>query len=82
MPKVRALYFDKANALDLDVPVVAVDCSIIDLSFALCPWANWNGTDPAVKLHAALDLRGPISAFLDVTPAIYGDVYWLRRAAR
>ncbi len=42
------------------MPVIAVDSSIIDLSFALCPWANWTGTDAAVKLHAALDLRGPI----------------------
>lgn len=77
MPKVRALYFDEPNALDLDVPVIAVDSSIINLSFALCPWANWNGTDAAVKLHAALDLRGPIPAFINLTPATYGDVCWL-----
>lgn len=38
MPKVRALYFDEPNALDL---------------------------------------RGPIPAFLNVTPATYGDVCWL-----
>ena len=29
MPKVRALYFDEPNALDLDVPVIAVDFSIV-----------------------------------------------------
>lgn len=77
MPKVRALYFDEPNALDLDVPVIAVDSSIIDLSFALCPWANWTGTDAAVKLHTALDLRGPIPAFFNITPATFGDVCWL-----
>lgn len=77
MPKVRALYADEPNALDLDVPVIAVDSTIINLSFALCPWANWTGTKAAVKLHAALDLRGPVPAFIHVTPAGYGDVCWL-----
>jgi hypothetical protein len=69
--------FDEPNALDLDVPVIAVDSSTIDLSLALCPWANGTGTDAAVKLHAALDLRGPIPAFLNVTSATYGDACWL-----
>ena len=77
MPKVRALYADEPNALELDVPIIAVDSSLIDLSFALCPWANWTGTDAAIKLHAALDLRGPIPAFINFTPASYGDVCWL-----
>lgn len=77
MPKVRSLYADEPNALDLDVPIIAVDSSLIDLSFALCPWANWNGTDAAIKLHAALDLRGPIPAFINITLATYGDVCWL-----
>lgn len=77
MPKVRALYGDEPNALDLDVPVIAVDSTLIDLSFALCPWANWTGTDAAIKLHAALDLRGPIPAFINLTPAASGDVCWL-----
>jgi hypothetical protein len=77
MPKVRAMYGDEPNVLDLEVPVIAVDSSVIDLSFALCPWANWNATNAAVKLHAALDLRGPIPAFLNVTAATHGDVCWL-----
>ncbi len=77
MSKVRALYSDEPNALDLDVPVIAVDSTLIDLSFALCPWANWTGTDAAIKLHAALDLRGPIPAFINLTPATSGDVCWL-----
>ncbi len=54
-----------------------MDSSIIDLSFAFCPWANWTGTDAAVKLHAALDLVGPITAFFNITPATFGDVCWL-----
>ncbi len=67
MPKVRALYQTEPAALDLDVPVIAIDSSLIDLSLALCPWANFTGVKAALKLHAALDLRGPVPAFVNVT---------------
>jgi hypothetical protein len=77
MPKVRALYQDEPNALDLDAPVLAVDSSFIDLSLALCPWANWTGGTAAVKLHAALDLRGPVPAPANITEATYADMCWL-----
>lgn len=77
MPRVRALYRDEPNVIELEAPIYAVDSTLIDLSLALCPWANWTGSDAAVKLHAALDLRGPLPAFLNVTPATVGDVVWL-----
>ena len=51
--------------------------SLIELSLALCPWANWTGNDAAVKLHVSLDLRGPIPAFVAITPPGHGDVVWL-----
>jgi hypothetical protein len=75
--RARRLYQDEPTVLNLDVPVYAVDSTLIDLSLALCPWANWTGTDAAVKLHTALDLRGPLPAFLAVTEASHGDVAWL-----
>jgi hypothetical protein len=75
--RARRLYADEPGVLDLDAPVYAVDSTLIDLSLALCPWANWTGTDAAVKLHTLLDLRGPLPAFVAVTPAEYGDVLWL-----
>jgi hypothetical protein len=77
MTRARRLYRDEPHPLQLDVPVYAVDSSLIDLSLALCPWANWNGTDAAVKLHVALDLRGPLPAFLALTGAGHSDVAWL-----
>jgi hypothetical protein len=46
-----------------------LDASIIDLSLALCPWANWTGHAAAVKLHLLLDLRGSIPAWVRLTPA-------------
>jgi hypothetical protein len=70
--RARCLYQDEPNAVDLDAPVYAVDSSL-----ALCPWANWTGSDAAVKLHASLDLRGPLPAFVAVTPPEHGDVVWL-----
>jgi hypothetical protein len=47
MDRVRRLYRDEPRVLDLAVPVYAVDSTLIDLSLALCPWANWTGTDAA-----------------------------------
>ncbi len=73
----RRLYQDEPGVLDLAMPVYAVDSTLIDLSLALCPWANWTGTDAAVKLHLALDLRGPLPAFIAVTEGKHGDVVWL-----
>lgn len=77
MHRARLLYQDEPAVLDLEMPVYAVDSTLIDLSLALCPWANWTGCDAAVKLHTALDLRGPLPAFLAVTAATHGDVVWL-----
>jgi hypothetical protein len=74
MPKVRALYQNEPTALDLDVPVIAIDSSLIDLSLALCPWANFTGVKAALKLHAALDLRGPVPAFVNVTSGEHSDM--------
>jgi hypothetical protein len=75
--RARLLYQDEPGALDLDAPIYAVDSTLIELSLALCPWANWAGYDAALKLHVALDLRGPLPAFLGVTPAGRTDVTWL-----
>jgi transposase len=75
--RARVLYSDEPHALDLPAPVYAVDSTLIDLSLALCPWADWTGTTAAVKLHVALDLRGSLPAFVTLTEAGHGDVRWL-----
>ena len=59
------------------MPVYARGSKLIDLSLALCPLANWTGCDAAVKLHTALDLRGPLPTFLALAAATHGDVVWL-----
>jgi hypothetical protein len=75
--KARSLYQDEPRAIDWDVPVIAVDSSLIDLSLALCPWANYTGNKAALKLHAGLDLQGPIPAFVNVTTATDSDMGYL-----
>lgn len=75
--RARQLYADEPSVLDLEAAVYAVDSTLIELSLALCPWANWTGLDAAVKLHASLDLRGLLPAFAAITPGSYNDVLWL-----
>jgi hypothetical protein len=69
MGKARRLYAHEPSGLAQIESIYALDTSIIDLSFALCPWANWTGHDAAVKLHTLLDLRGNIPAFVRITEA-------------
>lgn len=69
MRMARRLYQSEPGALAHIESIYALDASIIDLSFALCPWANWTGRDAAVKLHTLLDLRGNIPAFVRITEA-------------
>jgi hypothetical protein len=67
MTKAQRLYATEPNGGEGLDSIYALDASIIDLSLALCPWANWTGRDAAVKLHTLLDLRGSIPAFVRVT---------------
>ena len=55
--------------MEPDLPQLgyALDASLIDLSLALFPWANWQHTDAAVKLHTLLSLRGAVPAWTAVT---------------
>lgn len=67
MGKARRLYAPEPGAQAEFSTIYALDASIIDLSLALCPWANWTGRDAGIKLHTLLDLRGSIPAFARVT---------------
>ena len=70
-------YREEPNVLDLKAPVYALDSTFIDLSLALCPWANWTGTDATVKLHTMLDLRAALPVFATITEGSYADMLWL-----
>jgi hypothetical protein len=75
--RARKIYREEPNVLDLKAPVYALDSTFIDLSLALCPWANWTGFDATVKLHTMLDLRAALPVFATITEGSYADVLWL-----
>ena len=70
----RPLHADDDLGLELDNTVFALDASTMDLCLSVFPWALFRSTKSGVKLHALLDLRGSIPAFVHVSHARLGDV--------
>ena len=73
----RPLYAHEALDADLEATVYALDSSTIDLCLSLFPWARFQRTKAAVKLHTLLDLRGSIPTFVRVTEGRRHDVHVL-----
>lgn len=73
----RRLYATDPLGVELDQMVYALDASIIHLGLSLCPWARFDRERAAVKLHTQLDLRGPLPAAVQITPAKTQEVTWL-----
>lgn len=65
--RARRLYANEPLAADLDQTVYALDATTIDLCLSLFPWARFQRTKGAVKLHTLLDLRGAIPSFIEIT---------------
>ena len=74
MHRARRQYAQTELALEVDNAVYALDASIIDLTLSLFPWAKFRKTKGAIKLHAMIDLRGNIPAFLTITDGKVHDV--------
>lgn len=74
MSRARRLYANTQLAMDVDHAVYALDASTIDLTLSLFPWAKFRATKGAIKLHAMIDLRGNIPAFLYITDGKVHDV--------
>jgi hypothetical protein len=74
MQRARRAYANTELAIDVDNAVYALDASVIDLTLSLFPWAKFRKTKGAIKLHAMLDLRGNIPAFLTITDGKVHDV--------
>jgi Transposase DDE domain/Domain of unknown function (DUF4372) len=75
----RALYIDSELGLQLDSVRFALDSTVIDLSLALFPWAPYEHSKAAVKVHTLLDLNGAIPAMIDITDIKGHDSYMLDR---
>jgi hypothetical protein len=73
----RRLYVDDGFGVDLDETVYALDATTIDLCLTLFPWAPFQRSKAAVKLHTLLDLRGNIPAFIHITDAHWHDSWVL-----
>lgn len=75
----RTLYAQEPFAVDLDQTVYALDSTTIDLCLALFPWAPFQRSKAAVKLHTLLDLHGNIPTCLEITHGRISDVSQLDR---
>ena len=73
----RRLYVDDDFGADLDETVYALDATTIDLCLTLFPWAPFQRSKAAIKLHTLLDLRGNIPAFIHITDAHWHDSWVL-----
>jgi IS4 transposase len=62
----RKLYADDPGVPGLDSAVYALDTTTIDLCLSLFPWAPFQRSKAAVKLHTMLDLRGNIPVFIHI----------------
>jgi hypothetical protein len=65
--RARKLYAGDSFGIELDQTVYALDSTVIDLSLALFPWAEFRKRKGAIKLHTLLDLRGSIPTVVIVT---------------
>jgi hypothetical protein len=75
----RELYVGSDLGLQLDGILYALDSTTIDLSLTLFPWAPYQQSKAAVKVHTLLDLNSSIPVFVDITDIRGHDSYFLDR---
>jgi hypothetical protein len=63
----RPLYAEEPFGVELDHSVYAFDATTIDLCLSVFPWARFQATKAAVRLHTLLDLRGNIPTFIHIS---------------
>ena len=70
----RRLYASDSLGVELSNTVYALDSTTIDLCLSVFPWARFQSTKAAVKMHTLLDLRGAIPSFIHVSDGKLHDV--------
>jgi hypothetical protein len=70
----RPLYVDEPFGVDLKDTVYALDATTIDLCLSVFPWAPFQSTKAAIRLHTLLDLRGNIPTFIHISDGKLHDV--------
>jgi IS4 transposase len=58
----------------MEETVYALDSTTVDLCLSLFPWAPYERSKAAVKMHTLLDARGSIPSFVLITPGRVSDV--------
>ena len=62
----RRLYEREPLSVELDSAAYALDTTTIDLCLSLFPWAPFQATKAALKLHTMMDLRGNIPLLVHI----------------
>lgn len=70
----RKLYTDETFGVELSNTVYALDSTTIDLCLSVFPWAHFQQSKAAIKLHTLLDLRGNIPTFIHISDGRLNDV--------
>jgi hypothetical protein len=63
----RPLYANEPFGVDLQNTAYALDTTTIDLSLSVFPWAPFQQSKAAIRLHTLLDLRGNIPTFIHIS---------------
>src|SRR5260221_5917642 len=63
----RPLYAQESFGVDLQETVFALDTTTIDLCLSVFPWAPFQQSKAAIRLHTLLDLRGNIPTFIHIS---------------
>jgi putative transposase len=58
--------------------LISLDASLIELTASLFPWANYQATKGAIKIHVGLDHGGHLPVFLTVTEGNQHEIHWAR----
>lgn len=69
----RRLYGEDVLASELEETVYALDSTTIDLCLSLFPWAPFQKSKAALKLHTLLDLRGNIPSVIRISDGRTSD---------
>src|SRR5258708_30858216 len=63
----RRLYAEEPLGVELNDTIYALDSTTIDLCLSMFPWAPFQRSKAAVKVHTLLDLRGSIPSFIFIS---------------
>jgi len=58
--------------------LISLDASLIELTASLFPWAGYQATKGAIKIHVGFDHAGYLPAFLTVTEGRQHEIHWAR----